>query len=85
MRKQWSTRWLTRKQRWSGDNRRHTEICVATGRNGGRLSQSVVNTLVKSQAEVEAETLCDTLSDAQPMVHRLPDLRNHRSTRFLTL
>ena len=33
----------------------------------------MVNTLVESQAEVEAETLCNTLSDAQPLVDTLAE------------
>ena len=33
----------------------------------------MVNTLVESQAEVEAETLWDTLSDAQALVDTLPE------------
>ena len=82
-RKQWSTRLLSLKKRWSRDTRGHTEICAATCRHAGRLAQAVVNTLVEWQADVKAETLCDTLSDAQAMVDTLSDLRKRWSTRCL--
>ena len=85
LRKQWSTRWMSRKQRWSREPRRHSEICIATGRNAGRLAQAEVETLAESKAYVEAESLCNTLSDAQAMVDSLADLRKRWSTRFLTL
>ena len=45
----------------------------------------MVNALVESQAEVEAETLCNTLSDTQAMVHTVADFRKHWSTRLLKL
>ena len=85
LRKQWSTRWLSRKQRWSRNARRHIEICVATGRHAGRLPQAEEDTLAESKAYVEAEALGDTVSDAQPPVDTLADLGKHWSTRFLNL
>ena len=54
--------------------RRNKELCAVTGRKASRLAQAVVETLAGSDAEVEAETLCDTLSDAQAMVEMLADL-----------
>ena len=63
----------------------HTERCAATGRHAGRLAQAVLNTLVEWQADVEAETLCDTLRYAQPLHDTVADLRKNWSTRFLTL
>ena len=50
LRKQWSTRWLSRKERWSRDTRGDTEICAATGRHIGRLAQTEVDTLAESKA-----------------------------------
>ena len=75
LRKQWSTRWLSHKQRWSRDARGHIEICAATGRHAGRLAQTEVDTLVEWQAEIEAETLCITVSNGQPLVDTPDDLR----------
>ena len=50
LRKQWSTRWLSGKQRWSRDARLHTEICAATGGHAGRLAQASASASVSTTA-----------------------------------
>ena len=47
--------------------------------------QALVDMLAASQAEVEAETVCDKLSDVQALVDKLADLGKHWSERWLLL